>query len=203
MRTILGWAAVMVIVGAARTDAAFTVTFRQSGNDVVATGSGTLATSMLTSIGPGSAGTPSLVPSAALVLIGAGTPANVPTSIFLAFFTPASGFGPGSFAPLGTSGTGANVGMEPSALFLFVPVDYASGSQLSSTTTFANATLTSLGLGLGSFAYSYAATQGGAVVDTFTVQIDFADAAVPEPASLAMVGTGLLGLGVAARKRRP
>lgn len=199
MRAILGWAT-LAMIGATQADAAYTVTIRQSGNDVVATGTGTLAISQLIYAGPGIANTPNLVASSSLILTGAGTPTNAPTSAYLAFFTPTSGFGGNAFSS-GTNGTGDNVGMEPSALFLFVPVGY-SGGQLSSTTTFANTSLSGLGLFSGTFAYGYAATQGGPAVDTFTVRIDFGSTAVPEPASALMLGLGVIGPGIVARGRQ-
>lgn len=202
MRTItLAWATVLAMLVANRADAAYTVAFTQIGNDVLASGVGTLVTSALTYLGPGIANTPNIGPADGLMVTGAGTTnGNSPSIMYLAFFSPTSGFGSGSVAD-GTSGTGDIVGIEPSAFFLIVPVGYVSGDRLASTTTFANTTLSSFGLFEGSTVYSYSATRGGPTVDMFTVRTEyFPGASIPEPASLVMLGVGLMGAVIAARR---
>lgn len=77
-----------------------------------------------------------------------------------------------------------------------VPSGYVSGSALNATTTFSNATFASLGLTVGTYVFS-------APHDTITVNIETpAAAALPEPATWAMMLLGFGGIGFAVRRKR-
>jgi hypothetical protein len=80
---------------------------------------------------------------------------------------------------------------------LFVPSGYVSGSALSDSSTYDTATFASLGLTPGSYVWSWGI---GADADTFTIDVG---SPIPEPASLALLATGLIGLGLNRGKRSP
>lgn len=77
---------------------------------------------------------------------------------------------------------------------LVVPHDYSSGTLLSDTTTFLDASFASLGLTPGTYVYGWGS---GADADTFTIDIG----AVPEPSTWALLLLGFGGLGFAGYKR--
>jgi hypothetical protein len=186
---VLG-AAVLIGSSAAPVQAGYIVTFSQVGPDVVASGSGTIDLNGLTLITPGFT-TPEVGPTFATEATGAAggideySGANGPTS-----------FGSGVFTSA-TTGTGDLVGIqqligEPTG-FVLVPTGYASGAALSDMATYAGQSFASLGLTPGVYLYTFGS---GMNADTFTV-----DVAVPEPASLVLLGTAAV-LGLAARRRR-
>jgi hypothetical protein len=104
----------------------------------------------------------------------------------------------GSGATTGaSSGSGSPVGIYNYPDLLFVPYDYVSGSPLMDTATYDNATFSSLGVTPGTYVWSWGS---GSNADSFTLTVGAA--AVSEPSTLELMTLGLLGAGVARRKRR-
>ena len=168
--------------------AAYTVTFSETGNDVTASGSGTIDLAGLT-----------------FILSGTGL-----SQVASAFATETTGgvgnvneysgaTGPFSFGSGGltnaTTGAGDPVGVqvlhyEPSG-FIFVPTGYTSGAPLSDTATYASQSFATLGLAPGVYLYKFGS---GADADTFTVDVG---APIPEPSTWAMMLIGFASLGFA------
>ncbi|HEY2052202.1 MAG TPA: PEP-CTERM sorting domain-containing protein [Caulobacteraceae bacterium] len=165
----------------------FTVTLAQVGPDVVATGSGTIDLTGLTSFGS-SPSSPELY--AAHGILGVGPSSTID------LYTGPSGpfdFGPGSaFFPSATSGN--SVFLEDFGLDLEVPQGYASGSSLLGSASYTG-TIHSLGLTPGTYTWTW---NSGA--NSYVLVIP--PATVPEPAAWTLTLIGLAGLGAALRSRR-
>ena len=172
--------------------AAYVVTFSETGNNVTASGSGTIDLAGLTFITSGATLSEVAPTFATEATGGAG---NVDE------YSGATGpfsFGSGVFTSA-TAGAGDLVGIqvlsgEPTG-FLFVPTGYASGAQLSDTATYAGQSFATLGLAQGVYRYNFGS---GTDADTFTVEVG---APVPEPSTWAMMLLGFAGLGFAGYRR--
>jgi len=81
---------------------------------------------------------------------------------------------------------------------LYLPNGYVSDTSVSNLTTFSGATFASLGVTPGTYVWTWGS---GATTDSFTLQFGSAPTGVPEPASLALLSAGVVGLGLVRRKR--
>jgi hypothetical protein len=178
---------VLLASGIARADSIYIVTLTQVGPNVVATGSGAIDLTGLTSFGSPFA-SPELFPAHGI--IGTGPSGTID------FYSGLSGpfsFGPGDAAfPSSTSGD--SVFLEDFGLDVDVPQGYVSGTSLSSSATFDSATLASLGVTPGTHTWTW---NSGA--NSFVLQVPVAP--TPEPSSLLLMGTGLLAWLWRARKQ--
>jgi len=163
--------------------AAFIITLQQSGNDVVATGSGTLNTSAFSDIlVDGSSGAGVLLPFEGHLDVGPTTEnPQTPQNVYEGGISgPGVISGPGSFGDGGntfaSSGGGDAVALVNTypGFNLYAPDGYVSGAPLSDTSTWTNATINSLGVTPGTYTWTWGA---GPTADSFTLEV-----AVPEPA---------------------
>lgn len=178
----LAAAACMLLVMSAA-NAAVTITITESGSDVVATGAGTINMNGLTLLAPGGPAALTLPSSSVLVLGQGGSNIYTPAS------NPNSGLGPGAAMVDATSASGMNFGMGGGGV-MFVDMNYVSGTEFTTSATWANASLASLGLTPGTYQYSWGS---GADIDTLTVNI------IPEPSTALL---GILGSLALLRRRR-
>jgi hypothetical protein len=185
---------------AAPAQATFLLDFRQDGSNVLATGVGTINTTLLTraDLDPSDQGGGS-VEIAKPVQLSSET-----ASIYVGAFPAVSGtyyslgIEPYDFAVAGFNGNAiASTGIgEPVGIYLDdlagpwwlldIPSGYVSGGSFSDTDTWANTTLSSLGLVEGTYFYGYGSDPTtGLFTDSFTLQIG-----VPEPAGLSLLVIG-------------
>jgi hypothetical protein len=166
------------------------ITIAQSGSDVVASGSGTINTTALTSgvvIGQG------LVRGTSTYTAIVGPPGSVVTAFFSSVLGPTA-LGASSSFHIASSGTGDLIGVFDSGLIL--PSGYVSGSSLSGMSVYTGATLPLLGLTAGSYTWTWGA---GATADSLTLNIG----AIPEPSeTLAVAGAVCLGVAFLRRWQR-
>ena len=163
-------AATSLLIVASPAQGGFIVTLEQVGGNVVAKGSGAIDLTGLT-LSPNTFGAiAGLVPKVAFVDTG---PAGLNGSLngYLGFSGPTS-FG-SSLATSASSGSGDFVGMHGIGLLL-LPMGYVSGTALSDTSTYDNATFSTLGATPGTYVWMW----GTGVNQNFTLQIG--SAAVPD-----------------------
>jgi hypothetical protein len=115
------------------------------------------------------------------------------TDEWAAFSGPAS-FGTGGYYA-SADGSGAQVGFDGEAGYIFLPAGYVSGSSLTTSTMWPDATFASLGITPGTYTYTWGA---GPVADSLTLN---AYIAVPEPSTWVMFAGGAAMLLVF--RRRP
>jgi hypothetical protein len=175
-----------------RADAAVVINDEQVGSNVVATGSGTIDLTDLTYSFYGT-GVSYVDPYYGIIVLG--TPTQI-GDVYRGFSGPAS-FGTGG-STSASSNSGDILGIAASSNEIAVPQGYVSGSPLSGSETYDNATIAGLGLNLGTYVWTWGT---GNESDSFTVNIGVAS--VPEPSSLVLAGTAALaGLGLWTRRRR-
>ncbi len=166
------------------------MTLAQVGSDVVVQGTGTLNTTDLTLLGPSVDGT-AIRPIGAVLSVGAGNVSDNNVDAFKGITKGPTKFGPGGVT-YGT-GTGDRVVIIGDDGDLDLPADYVSGSVLSDTATFSNATFASLGFTPGTYVYTWGT---GANADSLTVT------SAPEPSTWALLGLGMVTAGILVLRHR-
>lgn len=196
-----GWLAALALgglhlSGSPKADAAVTLHACEVDGDVVISGGGTLNLGAWTNGGQ-IGGNPSVLPSAGTVLVG---PAGLlGLYVFPVNFISDGPFGAGGIGIFASSSDGDAIGINDSADWLGVPLNYVSGNPLSGSATWSGATFASLGMTPGTYVWSWGRE---ATADSFTLHIGDC-ATVPEP-SRAVIGlVGLMGAVVCHRRRRP
>lgn len=185
---LAGAAALGAAAGTAgRAEAAFTFTFEEQGADVVAIGSGSLDLASLSFVDD------VVLPDSGVSAEKAIAGVAGDVSVYAGIAGPAS-FGAGGHF-VASMGGGDAVAVNGSDGFLGVPLDYVSGSALSSSVEFAGQTFASIGLTPGTYTWTWGS---GINADSFRVEIG---PAVPEPASALSFGVGLIGLAAMRRHR--
>ncbi len=184
--------------------ASFIMTFVQEGNNVVATGEGTLNVSAFTAA-QGFIFQAEVAPTFGQgSIISLGPASDVATTQYIGTISGDSfiGFGPPYDVEYrATSGSGDVVAII-AARYIFLPNNYVSGSMLSDTATWDNATIHSLHLYYGTFIWSWGSR---ATADFFEVNIPApAPAVTPEPSGTALLvmALGTIGLYAWLRRRR-
>jgi hypothetical protein len=170
---------------------AYTVTLQQMGANVVANGSGAFNLTGLTFFS-GDFVVPQMNASFGAILTG-----QVLGGVVTGYtgFTGPTSFGPGGFF-FATTGSGDLVGISSGARALYVPKGYVSGTTLSDSMTFDNATFASLGVTPGTYIWTWGA---GGANQNFTLIIE--GAGVPDGGStVSLLGCALLGLAAVRRK---
>jgi hypothetical protein len=195
----LSTAAVALLVTSLPAQAAFVMDLMQVadssqplGFDVVASGSGPIDLTGLSSIGIEGAADPNMTPVGAIISTGS----VAPQALYRTVTGPTS-FGSGGSTVFANSASGDSVAiLNPPTVFgeLGVPVGYKSGSRLSSSATWDNATFESLGVTPGAHVWTWGT---GAHADSFTL-----NAVVPEPSTWALMALGFAGLGLAGWRTR-
>ena len=169
---------------------AYTVTLQQVGSNVVATGSGAINLTGLTFVISG-ADNPGVVPFSGVISTG---PFASMIDVYQGFTGPTD-FGSGAGA-LPNTASGDFVGISGVGLGLFVPLNYISGTALSDSMTFNNATFASLGVTPGTYEWTWGS---GLPNQNFTLIIG--GAGVPDGGStVSLLGFALLSLTVLRRK---
>jgi hypothetical protein len=190
--SIIFTAAAALLVVAPLTQAGFIVTLQQVGSNVVETGSGAVDLTGLTFLGASLTEEGRIAASFAQIHMA---PPGLSSVFAFTGFT-----GPGSFGSgggfLGSNFSGDVVGIEGAIAGFFVPFGYVSGTALSNSMTFNNATFASLGVTPGTYVWSWGT---GLPNQNFTLQIG--GAGVPDSGStVSLLGCALLGLAALRRK---
>jgi hypothetical protein len=96
------------------------------------------------------------------------------------------------------SNTAGIVGILATEGAIILPYEYVSGGDLSASSTYSATALSALGLTVGTYTWTWGF---GETADSLVFNVVGAPAPVPEPASMVLLGAGLLGLGAARRRR--
>lgn len=159
--------------------AGYVVTLAQVGSDVVASGSGPIDISGLTSLGTFAAGSAEINPSFALIVDG-----EAGTSASYTGFTGPMMFGSGGESFPDTT-SGDFVAIDPDFGDIDFPSGYVSDDPLSDMSTYDNQTFASLGVTPGTYVWKW----GRGPNQNFTLVIP---ASVPEPSTLLLLVVGAI-----------
>ena len=173
--------------------AAVLVNAMESGSDVIFSGGGTLNTSGVFQ-GTNLPGLRGINPIGG-VLRFTPSSSSVTTSTYSGLSGPASFCTSPNVFISASSSSGDIFGLIPSINRFITPVGYVSGTPLTGSMTFANATFATLGLTEGTYVWNWGT---GANADTFTLNI--ASSVVPEPLTILGAATAA-GLGAAFKCR--
>ncbi len=179
-------------VFSAEAQAGVVMNISQVAGDVVVTASGTLNLGALSFFDYDNGLNAFVFPSFGAAGVG---PAPSATDIYTGAISGPATFGAGDRTGA-SSGAGDPFALNEFTTLLYVPRGYVSGSSLSGSANFADATLASLGITPGTYVYRWGS---GADADTF--EIDVAGGAVPEPSTWAMMLVGFGSLCLAGYKR--
>jgi hypothetical protein len=171
-------------IAATSAQAKFVAIFEEIGSNVVEVGGGTFDVTDLTLGETGAISTPAVEPQLAFFDSGDN---QAPVNTYLTVTTPTN-FGTGARTNASSS-SGDVVGISSLGL-LNLPLGYVSGTPLSDTSTYLDATFASLGMTPGSYVYSWGS---GDHADSLTLEI----VAVPESSTWAMMLLGFAGLSFA------
>jgi len=172
----------------AHANSTFTVTLNQVGPNVLATGSGAIDLTGLSSFGSTFA-SPEMYPAHGIM----GTGPSGTVDVYTGSSGPAS-FGPG-FGGFPSTTSGDSVFLEDFGLGIDVPQGYVSGTSLSSSATYSG-TLASLNVTPGTYTWTW-----DAGANSYVLNVPPATS-VPEPGMLTLLGLGLTGIGLSRRKRK-
>ena len=192
IRCSLMFTAVTASLCCVRPAEAYTVTLKQMGSNVVATGSGAINLTGLTFASGGFVATGSMGPSIADLTVADGTGLSQYTG-----FSGPSSFGPGTTIINASSDSGDSVSIIGAAFFpgpgIFLPAGYVSGTALSNSSTYNSATFASLGVTPGTYTWTWGT---GLPNQNFTLQIGpVPGPSVPDGGStVCLLGFGLLSL---------
>jgi PEP-CTERM motif len=186
----------LTALSAPSAQAAYLVTFEEVGSDVIEVGGGTIDLTDLNVFGFRQAVFTGIQPNGAFFGSGTGE-----VSIVGGDITGPGSYGPGGGTnPSSSDGDGIMLILADSQTPLRAPEGYISGSPLSETSTYLNATFASLGMTPGEYVWTWGS---GDHADTFTINIVASPPpAVPEPSTWAMLLIGFAGLGYAAVRRK-
>ena len=181
---LLALAAAALLAPAAANATPYVIKLVQQGSNVIAMGSGAFDVSGLTPIPLSSQA--GMSPSYGAIAVGNASAGF--TSYYPSFSGPVS-FGAGGVA-FASSESGDVGAISIGAGVLGAPIGYVSGTNLSGTATWDNATFASLGVTPGTYVWTW----GTGADQSFTLMIGSA-VGVPEPAALGIFGFGVLLVG--------